>query len=213
MAPRSLFDSLAMVWLLMDMDLYSSAWTTITSVRFATRRANSELNTIMAPVRRLPSATRPSGPFRLKPPVPEDISDSMPVPWSLARMRKPRMMKLANSEEPPCETKGRVRPVSGIRRVTPPTMMKACSTMMAVKPTAMNELTSLLARTAIRMPRMEKHRYSSRTPAAPSRPVSSAMAEKMKSDSTMGICEARPLPMPTPNSPPSASEKMDCTSW
>ena len=35
------------------------------------------------------------------------------------------MIKLASSEEPPWLIKGRVTPVSGIRRVTPPTIKKA----------------------------------------------------------------------------------------
>ena len=34
------------------------------------------------------------------------------------------MIKLASSEEPPWLIKGRVTPVSGIRRVTPPTIKK-----------------------------------------------------------------------------------------
>ena len=61
-------------------------------------------------------------------------------------------------------------PVRGMRRVTPPTMMKACSTMMEVRPTAVNELTSDFARAAVTMPRMAKHKYSSSTPAARAAP-------------------------------------------
>ena len=110
------------------------------------------------------------------------------------------------SEEPPWLMKGSVMPVRGIRRVTPPTMMNACSTMMDVQPVAMNELTSVFARAAVTRPRIAKHKKSKSTPAAPSKPASSAMATKMKSDSTTGICSAMPLPTPTPTSPPSASE-------
>lgn len=42
------------------------------------------------------------------------------------------MMKLAKSDEPPWLMKGRVRSVSGMSLVTPPTMMNACSTIMDV---------------------------------------------------------------------------------
>ena len=116
------------------------------------------------------------------------------------------MMKLARSDEPPWLMKGSVRPVRGMSLVTPPTMMNACSTIMDVRPTATNELTSLFARAAVTKPRTAKHRNSSSTPAAPRRPISSAMAAKMKSLSTTGIWSARPRPMPTPNRSPSAME-------
>ena len=76
--------------------------------------------------------------------------------------------------------------------------------MVDVRPTAMNELTSLFARAAVSRPRTAKQTYMSSMAPAPNRPVSSAMAEKMKSLSTTGICSAKPLPMPTPNMPPSA---------
>ena len=115
------------------------------------------------------------------------ISESTPVPSSPQRSRQPTMMKLAMSDEPPWLMKGSVMPVRGMRRVTPPTMINACSTMMEVRPTAVNELTSDFARAAVTMPRMAKHKYSSSTPAAPSRPVSSAMTGKMKSLSATGM--------------------------
>lgn len=72
-------------------------------------------------------------------------------------------------------------PVSGMRRVTPPTMINACSTMMEFEAHGGGVSTSDFARAAVTMPRMAKHKYSSSTPAAPSRPVSSAMTGKMKS--------------------------------
>ena len=50
------------------------------------------------------------------------------------------LASLAKSDDPPWLMKGNVRPVSGMNRVTPPTMMKAWSTMMEVRPTATNEL-------------------------------------------------------------------------
>ena len=88
-------------------------------------------------------------------------------------------MKLASSEDPPWLTKGMVRPVSGMSLVTPPTMMKACRVIAAVRPVAMKDETSLFARAAVTMPRTARPRYRSSTPAAPRRPVSSAIAAKM----------------------------------
>ena len=168
----------------------------------------------MVPVSRLPNATRPStasDPWAPMAPV-WRISESTPVPSSPQRSRQPTMMKLAMSDEPPWLMKGSVMPVRGMRRVTPPTMINACSTMMEVRPTAVNELTSDFARAAVTMPRMAKHKYSSSTPAAPSRPVSSAMTGKMKSLSATGMppCATgsppMPRPMPVPNRSPSAME-------
>jgi len=43
-------------------------------------------------------------------------------------------------------------------RVTPPTMMKACRTMVVVRPTATIELKSLFARAAVKYPRIAKLR-------------------------------------------------------
>src|SRR5690606_20875478 len=46
---------------------------------------------------------------------------------SLTRRRRATMIQLATSDEPPAARKGVVRPVSGMTRVTPPTMMKTWS--------------------------------------------------------------------------------------
>ena len=217
MVPRWLRASFSMVWLLPGMFWYSEACTTMMSVRLATRAANMSAMTMSVPVRRLPSETRPSTP--VLPWTAESevvvISVSTPVASSPARKSSATAMKLARSEEPPWLMKGSVRPVRGMSLVTPPTMMKACSTMSAVQPTAVNELTSLLARAAVTKPRMAKHRYRSRMPAAPRRPISSAMAAKMKSLSTtgMGMSPARPRPTPTPNRSPSAMEYRAWVSW
>ena len=133
----------------------------------------------MACVSRLPSDTRPSTLFACSELVALATSEPTPVPSSPQRMRKPTAMKLARSDEPPWLMKGSVRPVSGMSRVTPPTMMNAWSTIMVVRPTATKELTSLFARAAVTKPRMARHRNSSSTPAAPKSPISSAMAAKM----------------------------------
>ena len=122
-------------------------------------------------------------------------------------------MKLESNEEPPWLMKGSVRPVSGMKPVTPPMMMKACRQMDVVRPTAVKAAMSDLARAAVRKPRTAKSMNRNMTPDAPSRPISSAMAEKMKSLCTSGMKVGMPRPMPQPKSPPSASEYSDCTSW
>ena len=115
-------------------------------------------------------------------------------------------MKLAMRLLPPWLMKGRVMPVRGMSPVVPPTMMKACRLMLAVRPAAVKAATSLLARAAVARPRTAKSTKRISTADAPRRPISSAMAQKMKSLSTMGMVVHRPRPMPTPKRPPSASE-------
>ena len=134
------------------------------------------------------------------------MSDSWPVASSPARSSRPTMMKLASSELPPWLMKGSVTPVSGSSLVTPPTMRNACTVIAAVRPTAVKADTSDLARAAVVSPRTANSIKAISTPEAPSRPISSPMAEKMKSDSTTGMRRGRPLPMPVPTKPPSASE-------
>ena len=116
------------------------------------------------------------------------------------------MMKLESSEEPPWLMKGRVMPVRGSRRVTPPTMMKAWIDIDVMRPTAVNAAMSDLARAAVAKARTASSMKAMRTAPAPSRPISSPIAEKMKSLATTGMSVGRPLPMPVPMSPPSASE-------
>ena len=138
-------------------------------------------------------------------PVPAS-STLRPVASSPARISSATMTKLASSEEPPWLIKGRVTPVSGMSLVTPPTIKNAWNEMAAVRPVAVKAARSDLARAAVVRPRTAKSMKASKTAAPPSRPISSPMAEKMKSDSTMGMSLARPLPTPTPVSPPSARE-------
>ena len=159
-----------------------------------------------------PRAGVASAPSAVMMPVPVS-SVSRPVASSPARISSATMMKLAKSDEPPWLMKGRVTPVSGIRRVTPPTMRNAWKLMAAVRPVALKAARSLFARAAVVRPRTANSMKSRRTAAPPSRPHSSPMAEKMKSDSTTGMRSAMPRPMPWPTSPPSASEYSDCTSW
>ena len=46
------------------------------------------------------------------------------------------MTKLATSDDPPYETNGSVTPVSGISRVTPPTITNVCTPRMVASPAA-----------------------------------------------------------------------------
>ena len=139
--------------------------------------------------------------------VPVPVSSaSRPVASSPARNSSATMIKLASSEEPPWLMKGRVTPVSGIKRVTPPTIKKAWKLMAAVRPVALKAARSDLARAAVVRPRTAKSINRMSTAPPPSRPISSPMAEKIKSDSTTGMLFAMPLPIPTPTRPPSASE-------
>ena len=138
----------------------------------------------------LPSATaaalaEPAGMAAMMP-VPVS-SVSRPVASSPARMSKPTMMKLARSDEPPWLMKGSVTPVSGISLVTPPMIRNAWNEMAAVRPVAENAARSLLARAAVVSPRTAKSMKSKITPVAPRSPISSPMAEKMKSEATTGM--------------------------
>lgn len=110
-------------------------------------------------------------------------------------------MKLESSEEPPWLMNGRVTPVRGSRRVTPPTMRNAWNERDATRPTAVNALMSLLARAAVVRPRTASSMNSSSTAAPPSRPISSAMAEKMKSLLTTGMSVGMPLAYAGPGEP------------
>ena len=205
------------------------------------RAAKSSEKKVTSAVRRLPSATRPRTPpsgvprpmlaraclpcttgWALVAPatmsgegvwvVPSPSgSFARPVPSSPARRSSATTMKLESSEEPPWLMNGRVTPVRGSRRVTPPTMRKAWKEREAVRPTAVKALMSLLARAAVVRPRTASSMKSMSTAPPPRRPISSAMAEKMKSDSTTGMSVGMPLPMPAPTRLPSAMEKRDCT--
>ena len=80
------------------------------SVRLATSSANSTENSSMTLVSRLPSDTRPSTLLVCSDAVALAISVPTPVPSSPQRKRKPTMMKLASSDEPPWLMKGSVMP-------------------------------------------------------------------------------------------------------
>ena len=101
---------------------------------------------------------------------------------------------------------GSVTPVRGSSLVTPPTMRKAWNESDVVRPTAEKALMSDLARAAVVRPRTASSMKSRSTALPPRRPISSAIAEKMKSLLTTGMRVGRPLPMPDPTGPPSAME-------
>ena len=109
--------------------------------------------------------------------------------------------------------KGSVMPVSGMRRVTPPTITNDCSAIVATSPVAVSDAMSERARTAVASPRRHSTRYAATMAAPPMRPSSSPMAEKMKSVTTKGMRVGRPCPGPTPVNPPAARANSDCTSW
>ena len=120
--------------------------------------------------------------------------------------------KFATTLVPPYETNGSVIPVSGTTRRTPPTMMKACSANPNVRPAASSFEKPSCACSATRMPRTTKTMNTSSSAAAPIRPSSCAIAEKMKSVRRYGIsCVPStevnvPLPSPVPPKPPFAIE-------
>ena len=58
--------------------------------------------------------------------------------WSEMRSSSATTTQLATSEEPPYERNGVVRPVSGIRPVTPPMTTKTWSAMIVPRPTAIS---------------------------------------------------------------------------
>ena len=60
---------------------------------------------------------------------------------------------LATIELPPYETNGSVTPVSGITRVTPPTMTNTCSASTEVRPAASSFEKPSLASIAVLKPR------------------------------------------------------------
>ena len=71
--------------------------------------------------------------------------------------------------------KGSVTPVSGITRVTPPTMTNTCSANTAVSPVASSFENESRASIAILKPRCTTSRYVTRQAAAPARPSSSVI--------------------------------------
>jgi hypothetical protein len=61
-------------------------------------------------------------------------------------------------DEPPYETNGSVTPVSGITRVTPPTITNTCSASTAVSPVASSFENESVASIAVLKPRSTSSR-------------------------------------------------------
>ena len=215
MLPRRTLDALVETWLFDGSMRISSALKICRYARRAMRVASRAQKKPVRTVRRRESAMRPSTPdsgvSRCEPktlpetPAPSTSACS-PVPSWPQRKRKPTAMKLASRDVPPWLMKGSVTPVSGMRPMTPPAMRNACRAMEVVRPTAMKAARSERARAAVSRPRTASRTNRRMTAAAPRRPISSAMAEKMKSLSTTGIIVAIPWPMPVPMRLPSAME-------
>ena len=62
-------------------------------------------------------------------------------------------------------------------------------------------------------PRLSRMAYATSSPTVPRSPVSSAMAEKMKSECATGTRLGLPSPGPRPKTPPLAIESRDWTIW
>ena len=78
-------------------------------------------------------------------------------------------------------------PVSGIRRMTPPTMTNVCSAMTVVSPTASSLPKPSVRCSACGAPARTARTYSSSTAVTPNSPSSSPIAAKMKSVQANGM--------------------------
>ena len=121
--------------------------------------------------------------------------------------------KLATSDDPPYEMNGSVTPVSGITRITPPTITKVWIPTIVVSPAANNFENGRSACTAMRSPLPTNSRNRMHTAMVPMRPDSSPMAENTKSVGALGIFCGLPSPSPVPANPPLPSAYIDCTIW
>jgi len=63
---------------------------------------------------------------------------------SLTRTSRAMRIQLPTSEDPPCDRKGVVIPVSGMSLVTPPTMTKTCRASMKERPPASSDALAFL---------------------------------------------------------------------
>ena len=121
--------------------------------------------------------------------------------------------KLAMSDDPPYEMNGSVTPVSGITRITPPTITKVCTPMIVVSPAANSFENGRSAWMAMRNPLPTSSRNSMHTATVPSRPSSSPMAESTKSVDAFGIFCGLPEPEPGAGEAAAPNANSDCTSW
>src|SRR5690606_10428600 len=92
---------------------------------------------------------------------------------SLMRSSSATMSQLATSEDPPAARNGVVRPVSGMTRVTPPTMMNTCSAIVKDRPVASSLPKSSCPARPMRSPRLTNTMYRQRMANSPTMPSSS----------------------------------------
>ncbi|KMK72684.1 hypothetical protein ACJ65_10515 [Kocuria rhizophila] len=132
--------------------------------------------------------------------------------WEMAS-RMATMIQLESRDEPPADMNGVVSPVSGSRRVTPPTTMNSCSTISADSPPASSLPNASRVPSAARRPREAKSRNITRMAESPIRPSSSPNAVMIMSELAYETRSGRPCPSPWPKSPPEARPKSPCTIW
>src|ERR1700753_3077958 len=132
---------------------------------------------------------------------------------SLSRISSPISIQLPSSEEPPWARNGVVIPVSGISRVTPPTITNTCRASMKDRPPARILANGSLTASEVARPRCTIRPYSSRRAIRPVRPISSPNAVVMKSLWASGVRYGWPAPRPLPRMPPDAIPYRPWTSW
>ncbi len=106
-------------------------------------------------------------------------------------------------------------PVTGSTPTTAPILIKVSLANQATSPTASIPPNRWGERIAARMPNQTKEPSSTRTSAAPMKPSSSPMTEKMKSVCALGRNPhwACPPPRPAPMKWPEPRPMRDCTTW
>ena len=82
---------------------------------------------------------------------------------------------------PPCDRKGKVTPVDGIRPEIPPILMKVCMSIIPPIPKAIMELNGFLARIPTKIILKIRKKSKARIRLAPKKPNSSITIEKTKS--------------------------------
>ena len=92
-------------------------------------------------------------------------------------MSSPASTKLAMSEEPPAAMYGRVRPVSGMTSVMPPTTVKTWKAIVNTSPAASSLPKPSLMRIAVIRPEAMMTRYRTRIASSPVNPSSSPSDE------------------------------------
>jgi hypothetical protein len=98
----------------------------------------------------------------------------------------PRATRVTSNDDRPAETSGSGTPVIGRTPITAPMLTTACSTIQAVIAVAARRQNTSGTRRATRRPAKASPPYSAVTHIVPTRPSSSPMMAKMKSDVDSG---------------------------